>query len=64
MLRSHSAHPVCVANDLNLPAALVDVKGVTKRFGGLTAVSDVDLVVTAGVQTLRPGQKVQLLGAV
>jgi hypothetical protein len=23
-----------------------------------------DLVVTAGVQTLRPGQKVQLLGAV
>jgi ABC-type uncharacterized transport system ATPase subunit len=28
--------------------ALVDVKGVTKRFGGLTAVSDVDLTVNAG----------------
>ena len=28
--------------------ALVDVKGVTKRFGGLTAVSDVDLTVDAG----------------
>ncbi|MBR0693304.1 ABC transporter ATP-binding protein [Bradyrhizobium lablabi] len=28
--------------------ALVDVKGVTKRFGGLTAVSDVDLTVSAG----------------
>jgi ABC-type uncharacterized transport system ATPase subunit len=27
---------------------LVDVKGVTKRFGGLTAVSDVDLTVNAG----------------
>jgi ABC-type uncharacterized transport system ATPase subunit len=28
--------------------ALVDVKGVTKRFGGLMAVSDVDLTVNAG----------------
>jgi ABC-type uncharacterized transport system ATPase subunit len=28
--------------------ALVDVKGVTKRFGGLTAVSDVDLTVNVG----------------
>src|SRR6201996_4762517 len=28
--------------------ALVDVKGVSKRFGGLTAVSDVDLSVNAG----------------
>jgi ABC-type uncharacterized transport system ATPase subunit len=28
--------------------ALVDVKGVSKRFGGLTAVSDVDLTVNAG----------------
>ena len=28
--------------------SLVDVKGVTKRFGGLTAVSDVDLTVNAG----------------
>jgi ABC-type uncharacterized transport system ATPase subunit len=28
--------------------ALVDVKGVTKHFGGLTAVSDVDLTVNAG----------------
>jgi ABC-type uncharacterized transport system ATPase subunit len=28
--------------------ALVDVKSVTKRFGGLTAVSDVDLTVNAG----------------
>ena len=28
--------------------SLVEVKGVTKRFGGLTAVSDVDLTVTAG----------------
>ncbi len=28
--------------------ALVEVKGVTKRFGGLTAVSDVDLTVNAG----------------
>lgn len=28
--------------------ALVDVQGVTKRFGGLTAVSDVDLTVNAG----------------
>ncbi|MGX9425143.1 MULTISPECIES: ABC transporter ATP-binding protein [Bradyrhizobium] len=28
--------------------ALVDVKGVTKRFGGLTAVSDVDLTINAG----------------
>ncbi|GIQ74056.1 ABC transporter ATP-binding protein [Bradyrhizobium sp. RD5-C2] len=28
--------------------ALVDVKGVSKRFGGLTAVSDVDLTVSAG----------------
>jgi branched-chain amino acid transport system ATP-binding protein len=27
---------------------LVDVKGITKRFGGLTAVSDVDLTVNAG----------------
>jgi len=27
---------------------LVDVKGVSKRFGGLTAVSDVDLTVNAG----------------
>ncbi|WP_234680953.1 ABC transporter ATP-binding protein [Bradyrhizobium monzae] len=28
--------------------ALVEVKGVSKRFGGLTAVSDVDLTVNAG----------------
>ncbi|WP_029080610.1 ABC transporter ATP-binding protein [Bradyrhizobium sp. th.b2] len=28
--------------------ALVDVKGVSKRFGGLTAVSDVDLTVNVG----------------
>jgi ABC-type uncharacterized transport system ATPase subunit len=28
--------------------ALVDVKGVSRRFGGLTAVSDVDLTVNAG----------------
>jgi len=28
--------------------ALVDVQGVTKRFGGLTAVSDVDLTVNVG----------------
>ena len=28
--------------------ALVDVKGVSKRFGGLTAVSEVDLTVNAG----------------
>ncbi|SEE49589.1 ABC transporter ATP-binding protein [Bradyrhizobium erythrophlei] len=28
--------------------ALVDIKGVSKRFGGLTAVSDVDLMVNAG----------------
>ncbi|MFC0242213.1 ATP-binding cassette domain-containing protein [Rhodopseudomonas telluris] len=28
--------------------SLVEVKGVTKRFGGLTAVSDVDLTVMAG----------------
>src|SRR5215472_10288756 len=28
--------------------ALVEVKGVTKRFGGLTAVSDVDLAVNVG----------------
>ncbi|NEU97216.1 ABC transporter ATP-binding protein [Bradyrhizobium uaiense] len=28
--------------------ALVDVRGVSKRFGGLTAVSDVDLTVNAG----------------
>src|SRR5580692_9882084 len=28
--------------------ALVDVQGVSKRFGGLTAVSDVDLTVDAG----------------
>jgi len=28
--------------------ALVDVQGVSKRFGGLTAVSDVDLTVNAG----------------
>ncbi|KPF96277.1 branched-chain amino acid ABC transporter ATP-binding protein [Rhodopseudomonas sp. AAP120] len=28
--------------------SLVEVKGVTKRFGGLTAVSDVDLTVKAG----------------
>src|SRR5215813_3118565 len=28
--------------------ALVEAKGVTKRFGGLTAVSDVDLTVNAG----------------
>ncbi len=27
--------------------ALVEVKGVSKRFGGLTAVSDVDLTVNA-----------------
>lgn len=28
--------------------ALIDVKGISKRFGGLTAVSDVDLAVNAG----------------
>ncbi|MCK1578550.1 ATP-binding cassette domain-containing protein, partial [Bradyrhizobium sp. 168] len=28
--------------------ALVEVKGVSKRFGGLTAVSGVDLTVNAG----------------
>src|ERR1700728_2659015 len=35
-------------NRMRPDMALVDVKGVTKRFGGLTAVSDVDLTVNAG----------------
>ena len=38
--------PAAIGRDLTM--ALVDVKGVTKRFGGLTAVSDVDLTVNAG----------------
>ena len=40
------AGPPATGRDLTM--ALVDVKGVTKRFGGLTAVSDVDLTVNAG----------------
>ena len=35
-------------NRMRPDMALVEVKGVTKRFGGLTAVSDVDLAVDAG----------------
>src|SRR5258708_9375719 len=38
--------PPATGRDVTM--ALVDVKGVTKRFGGLTAVSEVDLTVNAG----------------
>ena len=44
----HSADASPPATGRDLTMALVDVKGVTKRFGGLTAVSDVDLTVNAG----------------
>jgi ABC-type uncharacterized transport system ATPase subunit len=44
--RSGGRQPPATGRDLTM--ALVDVKGVTKRFGGLTAVSDVDLTVNAG----------------
>jgi branched-chain amino acid transport system ATP-binding protein len=36
-------------NDVNLGAPVLDVRGVTQRFGGVTAVEDVSLQVFAGV---------------
>src|ERR1041384_2147160 len=43
---SGGRQPPAIGRDVTM--ALVDVQGVTKRFGGLTAVSDVDLTVNAG----------------
>ncbi len=47
-MRTPPSRTPAACNRTRPDMALVDVKGVTKRFGGLTAVSDVDLTVNAG----------------
>src|SRR5713226_10697747 len=49
---SPSGEPEAVGGDGN---ALLELRGVTKRFGGLTAVQDVDLVI-------RPREIISVIG--